>query len=63
MGVVSNERTDEGHKILGYVKALTKHHHEMTGIDIGVRLVRVFSAPDSLRDRIRITRRVWKELR
>jgi hypothetical protein len=57
------EPTAEGRKVRDYVDALTRHHREMTGVDIGVRLVRVFSAPHSIRGRIKLTRRIWKALR
>jgi hypothetical protein len=56
-------RSDEGWKVLEYVDALTEHHHERTGVDIGVSLVSVFSAPHTLRARIKLTRRIWRTLR
>lgn len=37
-------------------------HRAMTGVDIGIGLVRVFSAPHTFRDRIRLTRQLWKAL-
>jgi hypothetical protein len=63
-------RTKEGQQVLDCVATLTKipspgavDSHERDGVDIGVWLVSVFSAPHTLRDRIRITRRIWKALR
>lgn len=57
------DRTKEGRQVLDCVDALTEHHHERSGVDIGVWLIRVFSAPRTFRARVRIAWRVWKALR
>lgn len=58
-------RSEAGRQALECVEALTRHQHEMTGLDIGLWLVRVFRPRPrlSLRKRLRIVREIWKALR